>query len=183
MIGGIQLPGRHSLARRAHGQVGEKQVGGGIALHAALRLNLPIERQQPQGLVGLPVDQAPEIQAQRFQRSPDQADRGFADVSRLRFDRPQQTFQRFGELRDTVQSDDGQRALYLMQVRAAKPYLRRIRGSGHGAGAELIERLNRALQRQIDLALDPGQRADIKFRRGIHLKHILRSRDSPFSPL
>ena len=64
---------------------------------------------------------------------------------------------------NTIESDNGQRAMYLMHVGSAKFELCRI-----SASLVLAERLFGPLQGQINFTLDPGQRAQIKFRCRVH---------------
>ena len=75
--------------------------------------------------------------------------------------------------RDTVQSDDRQSTLYLVQMGPTEADLRQIAGGLGSTRRELLQCLVATLQRKVDLALDPGQRADIEARRGIHGGQVL----------
>ena len=55
-----------------------------------------------------------------------------------------------------------------MQMVAAELDLGQIALADHGAGQIPLQCLIGALQRQINLAFDPGQGADVKFGRNIH---------------
>ena len=58
---------------------------------------------------------------------------------------------------------------------AAELYLREVSGAIAGARRILLQRLIGTFQREVDLAFDPGQRADIEFHRCIHVGQCLRS--------
>ena len=74
-----------------------------------------------------------------------------------------QGFERFGELGDAIEADDAQRTLNLVQMRAAERELRQLT-----AADVLLQRLVSARQRQIDLVLDPVERANVEGCRNIH---------------
>ena len=80
----------------------------------------------------------------------------------------QQGFQRFRQLPDAIQADDGERSLYLMQMSATVLDVRQIGIAGGEAFREDIQGVCGAFQCEIDLALDPAQRAGIEFSLGIH---------------
>jgi hypothetical protein len=93
----------------------------------------------------------------------------------LHFHGLEQGLHGLAELGDTVQSDDGQSSLHLMQMGAAELDLGQITGAVGSTRRELSQRFVGTLQREIDLALDPGQRADIEVRCGIHRGQSLQS--------
>ena len=71
--------------------------------------------------------------------------------------RGQQPFYRIGKFRDAIQTDYGQRTMGLVHAgaRLLQIVARRVGGVGN-------KTLSGAFQRQINFALDPGQRADIE---------------------
>ncbi len=85
-------------------------------------------------------------------------------------------------MRHPVKPDDGQRTLNLMQMRSAKTDLRQVALSSLQTCGVLLKRFVSAPQGKIDLALDPSQRADIKFCRCIHEGQYLRSLRRAISP-
>ena len=68
----------------------------------------------------------------------------------------EQRLQCFGKLRNTIKTNDRQCALYLVQVGAAELDLRQIAGTFTGARRILLKCLVSTLQREINLAFDPG---------------------------
>ena len=98
-----------------------------------------------------------------------QVDRRFAGRAQHLLDGLEQSFERFGQLLDAVETDDRQRALHLVQVGTAELDLGEVAGAGRHTGRILVERLIGAFERQVNFALDPGQRAHIEFGRSVHM--------------
>ena len=160
--------------RGATGEVGVEQVGrAGVGLAAGGG-----ERQvgfgQTQGLVGCAVGELFEVVADHRQRAPRQcAPRG---IGRHGFARhvAEQLLERVGKLGQAVEADDGQCAAHLVQVGVGE-----LQAGGVGVGRAAVEDLAGAAQCGVDLALDPGQRSQV--RRG-GVCHADRSRTRSFTP-
>ena len=124
----------------------------------------------------MPADQVVQIVTNGGQGTLGQCDGGCVSRALLLFDGFKQRLQRFGQLRHAVKANNGQRTLHLVQVRAAEFELREIARTGR----VLLQRLVGTLQREVNLALDPGERANIerlgliKFCRSIHVRQYLR---------
>ena len=114
--------------------------------------------------MGLTDDQIIEIDTDTFQRTMYQVDHRFIGSEGLLLDSVEQGFDRLDKLHHPVETDNGQRPLHLVQMVTAELDLGQITGTGQ----ILLQGLIGPLQRQINLALDPGQWADIKFGRSIH---------------
>ena len=114
--------------------------------------------------MGLTDDQIIEIDTDTFQRTMYQVDHRFIGSEGLLLDSVEQGFDRLDKLHHPVETDNGQRPLHLVQMVTAELDLGQITGTGQ----ILLQGLIGPLQRQINLALDPGQWADIKFDRSIH---------------
>ena len=164
--------GAAGAPRRAYAKIGKEQIGRSIALDATRFLHFAVKRKESQRLIRLAVDQVVEIVGDRRQRAVCEFDGRFAGRTRLLLDGFEQRLQGLSELRDAVESDDGQRALGLVQVGAAKLDLGQVADAFGDAGGIKFQRLVRAFQGKIDLALDPGQRANIKISRGVHLDGV-----------
>lgn len=125
---------------------------------ATCYLHFTINREQAQRLIWLAADQIVEIMADSGQRP--LRKRNACRVSRafLLLKGFKQRLQCFSKLRDTIKTNDRQCALYLVQVSAAELDLRQIAGAGAVTGARciLLQRLIGALQREVNLAFDPG---------------------------
>ena len=97
----------------------------------------------------------------------------------------EQFLQRFGQVSDAVEPDNGQGALRLMEIGSRKLDLRPIVLAGSGAGGIVEQSLFGALERQVDLAFDPSQRTNVEFvGHGIHSQmpiSIKRSSANSFS--
>ena len=82
----------------------------------------------------------------------------------------EQTFKRIGKLGDAIQSDNGECTANLVQVGPGELDL-----GGVAARSKLTQRFGSAFERKINLALDPGQWADVEFHRGVHARLSLQS--------
>ncbi|KFB73616.1 MAG: hypothetical protein AW09_001126 [Candidatus Accumulibacter phosphatis] len=107
--------------------------------------------------------------AKRRQRALCKLDSSWGGGTLLQFDGLQQRLQCFGKLGHTIQADDRQGALHLVQMGAAEPDLRAVAAPIGSARGELLQCRVASFEGEVDLALDPGQRADIEVRRSIHL--------------
>ncbi len=149
--------------RRPQAQVGEEQFGWLRPGQGARLGKLPVSRQQPQGLVRTAVDKVVEVVAQRAESLACRGGGRRQGFDSAFLEAGQQCLQGLGELGDARKANDGKRAARLAQMIARQANLRRI-----PAGFELLQRRAGMFERQVDLALDPGQRADVQFTRHIH---------------
>ena len=125
-----QLCRRRIASGRPRRQVGEKEIGRRDSRQTARCLDLSIDSEQAQRLVRLAIDQAIKVVADHGQGSMRKRNaRGVCSEGPI-FDRQQHRFQRFGKLRDAVESNDRQCALHLMQVRTTKADLRQVALTG-----------------------------------------------------
>ena len=136
---------------------GEEKVGCRDSRLAARCQNPAVERHQPQRLVGLAVDQIIQVVMNGVERL--QHHLRTAGISRdspcsKSSSRPSSAS---GKLRDAIKAHNRQCAAHLMQVGPAEPEL-----GGIVAGGELPQRVSGTFERQVNLALDPGQWADVK---------------------
>ena len=166
------------LAGRAAGwpgrQVREKEIAGQDTGVSARGLNVTVYRKKPEGLIWLAVNEFIEIVADGSQR-PACRGNGLGLGRRVCcFQLFEQCFGDFGNLRYPIQTNDGQRALHLMQVGAAELDVSPV-FAALLAGIVVLQGLVGPLEGEVDFALDPGQRADIEFCRGVHVMLFLRS--------
>ena len=174
--GGIRVGrgGALGAGRGATGEVGVEQVrraGVGLAAGGGER---QVGLGQAQGLVGRAVGELFEVVADHRQRPPRQrAPRGIGRHGLARHV-AEQLLERIGKLGQAVEADDGQCAAHLMQVGVDELQARRV-----GVGRAPVEDLAGAAQCGVDLALDPGQRSQV--RRG-GVCHADRSRTRSFTP-
>ena len=167
-LGRLQLSNLNIPTRRPDAEIGEEQIRCRNILQTTGRLDFPVKRQKTQRLIWLATDEIVEIVADYRQGTFYQTNRSFVRRTFLLFDRFQQRFKRFGKLSDAIQTDNSQGALNLVQMRTTELDLRQVARTRGKPCCVLAQSLISTLQRQVDLAFDPGQRADIKFRRGIH---------------
>ena len=148
---------------RTQVQIRMKQIAGIGGRLATFKRQCLIHRQQTQRLIGFASQQIVEILAHTIDGLANDRCRVFADALATILDRRQQQFQRLGYLRHAIEPDDGQRAVHLMHMGAAELERRLV-----AAGLMLRQCVAGPLQGLVDFALDPGQRAQIKFRCRVH---------------
>ena len=153
---------------RTQGNIRKKEVAGARTAQSARLGEGKIDRQQTEWLIRFANHQFVEIQMNARQCF--RHDRQGRLVSQQSaFLQPgKQRFQGFSHLSDAVQPDDRQRAMHLVNMGAAEFELGGVR-----PGLVKAKSLPGALQRQINLALDPGQGAQIEFSCRVH--HLSRS--------
>ena len=133
-----------------------------------------VRQQYAQGLVGRAVGELFEVVADHRQRAPRQrAPRGVRRHG-LAHHVAEQLLERVGKLGQAVEADDGECAAHLMQVSLDELEAGRV-----GPRGAPVEDFTGAVQRGVDLALDPGQRSQV--RRG-GVCHADRSRARSFTP-
>ena len=158
-LGRVEDVGR-GAARDAGAQVGEKQVALGGRLGAARHGDAGVQLGQPQWLVGGAVGQLVEVVAGGGNAAPADVGDRFAQRDLLARQLAQQLVEAVGELGQSVEADDRQRAACLVEVRLRKL---QARAAFVLAARGLFDGLQRAAQGLIDFALDPGEGAEIVF--------------------
>ncbi len=151
--------------RRPLRDIGEEQLGRAGRRQAARDGHGAIGGEQLQRLVRVARHQVVEVAAQRGKSVLRRGHRGTGIGCRALGQRFHQFLDRVGERRDAVEADDRQRAVRLVHTGAR--LLQVVAGGVGGMGGEVLAR---ALEREVDLPLDPGQRTDVEIRAHLQLK-------------
>ncbi len=157
-LGGGRVVCRRGAARRTARQVGIEEVRCAGQRESARDGDFLVQRGEPHGLVRHAVGEFLEVVAQAVHCADGEHERRLVDRHVAARHQAEQEFGCIRELGQAIEADDRQRATDLVEMRLRKLHLTR----GILRAPCLVEGVRRALQGGIDLALHPGERAQIR---------------------